>query len=70
MNKEWVLAMVGSSDIESFLNGMDATVSIRISKIECGLWDQNIPIFIFIDNFDNIDQGDLIRSFIAIIMFM
>ena len=37
--------------------GMDATVNIKISKIDCGLWDQRLPIFIIIDNFDDIDKG-------------
>ena len=57
VKKEWVLASLGSSNIESFLKGMDATVNIKISKIDCGLWDQRLPIFIIIDNFDEIDKG-------------
>ena len=34
---------------------MDSSITVKIDKISCGLWDQNIPIIIVMKNISNLD---------------
>ena len=51
----WVLIVLEDGNIDKMLSALDATVSINIDGISCGLWDQDIPIVIIKRGLEDID---------------
>ena len=54
----WVLAVLGSADKTKILDAFDSSIIIKIDDISCGFWDQNIPIFILVDNLEDLENFD------------
>ena len=52
----WVLAVLGSADKTKILDAFDSSIITKIDDISCGLWDQNIPILILVDNLEELDN--------------
>ena len=54
----WVLALMGSADKTKILDAFDSSIIKKIDDISCGFWDQNIPIFILVDNLEDLENFD------------
>ena len=52
----WVLIVLEDNNIDKMLKSLDATVSININKISCGLWDQDTPIVVIKRGLEDIDR--------------
>ena len=52
----WVLIVLEDNNIDKMLKSLDATVSINIDKINCGLWDQDTPIVVIKRGLEDIDR--------------
>ena len=53
--KRLTIAFINSGEIPHLLKTLDGSVTKTVDRIDCGLWDQTIPMFIFITNFHEID---------------
>ena len=53
--KRITIAFINSGEIPHLLKTLDGSVTKTVDRIDCGLWDQTIPMFIFITNFHEID---------------
>ena len=56
VRKMWVLIVLDDNKIDKMLESLDATVSINIDGISCGLWDQDTPIVIIKKGLEDIDR--------------
>ena len=46
---------ISGDEIEQLLDTLDNSVEIDIHRINCGHWEQRTPMFLLMDNFDQVD---------------
>ena len=57
------ITIIKNSDIDKFLSKLDNLLKIEIDKISCGLWEQSRPMFLILDDFNEVEKFSLNKYF-------
>lgn len=57
VQQKWLLVVLGEpEDHLKTLAALDSSITVKVDHVNCGLWDQNMPIFFYMRSPSNVEE--------------